>query len=309
MTLLASGSIAEDYIMRFHDTFGNYILPEKLDMLSVNFNIAKMQKHIWWAAHNICYNLALLEEPSLCVGAVGKEFVADAFNLQYIDYTYTHVSATLGTPSAHIITDDDDNQITAFYPGASAEAGEQSILTIDAPITYALVWPNNPAVMLQHLQECRQKSIPVIFDPGQPLSAFTKEMIHEALDAATYLIVNEYEQALLCKIAEIEKEQLNDFVQGHIVTLWADGAGYVSKTHKYVVDAVPTDVVDPTWAGDAFRAGVMRWLHYAHDWQVGMQLGSVLAHYAIQHEGTQIHRPTKQEIYEKVAAIYGTDIG
>ncbi len=219
--IVVSGSIAYDVIMNFHDAFGKYILPEHTKSISVCFNVQSLVKHAGGAGHNISYNLALLGEKSLLLGAVGEDFLPSAWNEEYIDYRYTHVSQGLLTPSAHIITDEANNQITAFYPGASIESGQQSVHTITEDVSYAIVAPNAPATMVKHLKECAEKNIPVIFDPGQPLTAFSKEELHEALTASTYLIVNAYEKDLLCKLAEIEEASLLNRVEAYIVT---DGA-------------------------------------------------------------------------------------
>ena len=291
MSILVSGSIANDYIMNFHDQFGKYILPDHTDKLSVNFNINELQSHSWWAWHNIAYNLGLLWEKALLLGAVWKEFVATDWQKKHIDYRYTYVSETLGTPSAHIITDEHNNQITAFYPWASAESGQQSVHDVTEEVAIGIVWPNNPLTMLQHLKECKERWIPVIFDPGQPLSAFNKEQLHTALTNATYLIVNEYELALLCKLAELEEKQLLNYVESYIVTLWAEWSCFTSKDDSFTVDALLVEhVVDPTGAGDSFRAWVL-WSLKHNKWRkYGMELWSKLASECIQFHGTQHHK-------------------
>lgn len=288
--ILASGSIAHDYIMNFHDQFGNYIMPEKTHSLSVNFNIQELQRHEWGAAHNIAYNLALLDEKALCVWAVGKWFVTTPFNQKNIDYTYTITSPWLWTPSAHIITDEKNNQITAFYPGALIESGQQSLLDVKEELSIAIMAPNMPTTMVKHLQECKELGVPVIFDPWQPLSAFTKEQILVSLEAATYLICNEYELALLCKMAEISQDDLLQYVDAYIETLGAQWARYNSKDETFVVPTQKVDnVVDPTWAGDAFRAWILWALHNDKSWKEGMEKWTELACACIQQYGTQNH--------------------
>lgn len=288
--ILVSGSIAYDYIMDFTDEFGKYILPDRTDKLSVCFNINTLERRAGWAWHNIAYNLALLWEKALLMWAVGEDFQASEKNKNTIDYRYTHISRSLGTPSAHIITDMENNQITAFYPGASVESWQQSVRDVKEEIACMIVSPNNPATMIKHLIECKELDVPVIFDPGQPLSAFSKEQLHQALEATSYLIVNEYELNLLCKMAEIEEYDLLEYVENYIVTLWAQWSKFVSKSEDFVVSAIPVErVADPTGAGDAFRAWVLRAFKNKKTWKEGMEIGSKLASACVQKYGTQEH--------------------
>lgn len=306
MSLLVSWSIAYDYIMNFPDVFSRYILPDHLDKLSVNFNIDRLHRQVWWAGHNIAYNLALLWEKALLMGAVWSDFSAPSFHTDHIDYRYTRVSKSFWTPSAHIITDEANNQITAFYPWASYEATQQFVRDVQEHISLAIVSPNNPVAMLQHLLECKELGIRVIFDPGQPLSAFNRIQLRQALEACTYLIVNEYELWLLCRLAELSEDDLLDYVDAYVVTLGEHGSRYVDRASSFVVDAVATDVVvDPTGAGDAFRAGVLRWLYYDKDWRFAMSLGSVMAHYCIQHHGTQEHKMETSAVADLLFRHYG----
>lgn len=288
--ILVSGSIAYDYIMDFPDQFGKYILPDKTDKLSVNFNINKLEKRNGWAGHNIAYNLWLLGEKALLMWAVGEDFEASEKNKNMIDYRYAHISKSLGTPSAYIITDMENNQITAFYPWASVESGQQSIKEVKEQIVYAIISPNNPATMLKHLLECKELWIPVIFDPGQPLSAFTKEQLHRALQATTSLIVNEYELNLLCKLAEVWDYELLHFVENYIVTLGAEWSTFIGKDETFTIPSVPVEkVLDPTGAGDAYRAWVLWALKYNKWRKEGMEMWSKLASACVQKYGTQEH--------------------
>lgn len=286
--ILVSGSIANDYIMNFHDAFGKYILPEKTHQLSVSFNINELHAHAWWAGANISYNLALLEQESVLLWAVGKEYQASDLLQQRADLSHTVVSDTLHTAVANIMTDEKNNQITAFYPGAILESGKQSIP--EGQYSVAIVSPNLPDTMLMHVKEASVRWIPVFFDPGQPLPAFSKEQLLEALEAASYLILNEYEYDLLLQMTDLQAEQLLEYVQVYIVTLWENGSRYFSQDENFEVPAIPTDSgVDPTGAGDAYRAWLLYALHHEQSWKEGMELGSKLAHACIQMHGTQRH--------------------
>lgn len=290
--ILVSGSIANDYIMNFHDEFGKYILPEKTHQLSVNFNINELHAHAGGAGQNICYNLALLEQESVLLWAVWSEWSASNFCSQWVDYTHTVVSDTLHTAVANIMTDDKNNQITAFYPGAILESGTQSVP--EWAYSYAIVSPNLPDTMVMHVKQCADAWIPVFFDPGQPLPAFSKEQLLETLWYANYLILNEYEHDLLLKMTDLQSEQLLDHVEAYIVTLGGEWSRYISTDETFDVPAVPVEwVLDPTGAGDAFRAGLLYALHNDIWRKTGMELWSKLAAACIQMHGTQRHTFTK----------------
>jgi len=290
MSILVSGSIANDYIMNFHDQFGKYILPDKTHELSVNFNINELHAHAWGAWANISYNLWLLWQKSVLLGAIGKEYKASEFMKTRANWEYTVVSESLHTATANIMTDEKNNQITAFYPWALLESGKQSVLDVQGDFSYAIVSPNLPDTMIAHVKQCAERGIPVIFDPGQPLSAFSKEQLLETLGAANHLIVNEYELDLLCKIADIDVSELLNYVESYIVTLGASWSRYISEQETFDVPATPTEwVLDPTGAGDAFRAWILYELHHGNGWRSGMELWSELAHACIQMHGTQRH--------------------
>ena len=191
------------------------------------------------------------------------------------------------------MTDTKGNQITSFYPGASFESDTMSIDQVIEEIAIAIVAPNAPVTMMHHVMQCQEEWIPVIFDPGQPLPAFSKEMLHDTLQAATYLIVNEYELNLLCKIAEIEEPEILDYVEAYIVTLAEKWSRYVSTDETFEVPAEPiASLKDPTWAGDSFRAGILYAYVHGQSWKEGMELGSRLAAACIQTAGTQCHTLT-----------------
>ena len=309
MSIVVSGSIAQDYIMNFHDQFGNYILPESTNNLSVSFNISELKVHAGWAGHNVAYSLGLLGEKACLFGAAGKERSPPAGNTDMIDYTYTHISETLGTPAAHIITDDQNNQITGFYPGASMEASQQSIHDAPDNCTHAIISPNAPDAMLKHCREADEKGMTVIFDPGQPLSAFSTEQLHEVAGYADFLIVNEYEHSLFCKISGRSPEQLREQFATIIVTHGADGSDlYHDGEHTHVAALPAPTVADPTGAGDSFRAGLLRAIYHGHPVTTGMQIGSICARHCIQHHGTQEHRFTLDQVKALATQHYDTTL-
>lgn len=289
--ILVCWSIAFDIIKTFPDEFSKFILADKLDEISVCFNVASKQVLAWWAGHNIAYNLALLGEKALLVWWVGKDFSTTQFNEKNIDYSYVATHPEHLTATANITSDSKWNQITTFYPWASVASNDVSIDAIKEACSIGIVSPDDPNAMLKHLKWCKERSIPVIFDPGQPLPAFSKQMLHEALEAATYVILNEYERDLLCQIAEIEEPDLLTYVDAYIITLAGKWSRFVSKEETLEVPAIPVqEVVDPTWAGDSYRAGILHALHHGNSRKEGMELWTKLAHACIQCTWTQIHK-------------------
>jgi len=296
MPILVSGSIAEDYLMQFDGEFSQHLLKDNLDALSVNFNISSLFKHQGGAGHNISYNLWLLWHKSLLLWAVWQDFQIPEYNKNNIDYTYTHISENYWTPSAHIITDSGSNQITTFYPWASIEASEISVKQVKDNVQLAIVSPNNPHTMKQHVLECNDLWIPVFFDPWQPLTAFSKEQLRETLDAATYIIVNEYEFQLLMKILECSEDEIIKKVKACIITLAEKWAKYITVDEEFIVPAVVVEQIkNPTGAWDAFRAWLLFSLYEKdindiENWKVGMALWAKLASACIAYSWTQEHK-------------------
>lgn len=286
--ILVSGSIATDVIMNFHDQFGKYVLPEHTNALSVNFNIDHLVRHPWGAGHNIAYNLALLWEEPMLVGAAGYDFLPPATMVDRIDYSGTIFVDELPTAVAHIITDDANNQITAFYPGAILASTTQDLPEGD--FKRAIISPNHPVTMLRHLEQAVERGMITFFDPGQPLSAFSAEQLRGVLAMGVYLIVNSYEKELFMKLVWLSFAEIVAACAGVIVTEGKDGSTLYTGDEVIHVDAFPIDaVVDPTGCGDAYRGGLLRGLHHGLSWEDAMVVGSYLWACCAQQEGTMSH--------------------
>ncbi len=287
-SLLVSGSIATDVIMRFDDLFGKYILPDLTHRLSVNFNIDHLIRHPWGAGHNIAYNLALLGETATLVGAVGEEFTPPPQAAGKIDYSGTMTVPWLSTATATIMTDAWMNQITSFYPGAIGASTTQDLPEGD--YKRAIISPNHPLTMLRHLEQAVSRGMITFFDPGQPLSAFSQDQLRWVLQQWVYLIVNEYERDLFQQIADVSFEVMIDAFAWVIVTLGAEWSAFFQEWLMIHVPAFPIPtVVDPTWCGDAYRWGLLRGLHHGLDREHAMMIGSYMASLCIQEEGTMEH--------------------
>lgn len=286
--ILVSGSIATDVIMNFHDQFGNYILPDKTDKLSVNFNVDHLVRHSGGAGHNVAYNLWLLGEYPMLVSSVWPDFSVPEQCEERIDYSGTIVSSLLPTAVAHIITDDANNQITAFYPGAIIASMQQDLPKGD--FDRVIISPNHPVTMLRHLQQAVTRWMITFFDPGQPLSAFDSGQLRSVMELGVYLIVNEYENELFQKLAEVSFDEMVDAFVGVVVTQGENGSTLYLSDNIVHVEAFPVDqIVDPTGCGDAYRGGLLWWLHQGLDRAHAMMIWSYLASCCIQHEGTMEH--------------------
>ncbi len=286
--ILVSGSIATDVIMNFHDTFGNYILPEKLHALSVSFNIDHLVRHPWGAGHNIAYNLALLGESPMLVGAAGYDFLPPTTMVDRIDYSGSLFVEHLPNAVAHIITDDKNNQITAFYPGAILASTTQDLPEGD--FWRAIISPNHPVTMLRHLEQAVSRGMVTFFDPGQPLSAFSAEQLRAVMQMGVYLIVNTYEKELFMKIAGVTMDEMVEAFAWVVVTEGEHGSSLYLPDEIIHVDAFTIgEIVDPTGCGDVYRGGLLRGLRHGLVREDAMLVGSFLASLCIQSEGTMEH--------------------
>jgi len=286
--ILVSGSIATDVIMNFHDKFGSYILPEQVNALSVNFNIDHLVRHPWGAGHNIAYNLALLGEEPMLVGAAWYDFLPPTTMVDRIDYSGTLFVESMPSAVAHIITDDANNQITAFYPWAILASTTQDLPEGD--FWRAIISPNHPVTMLRHLEQAVNRGMITFFDPGQPLSAFSAEQLRGVMQMGVYLLVNTYEKELFMKIAGVSFDDMVASFAWVLVTEGENGSSLYLPGEIIHVDAFSVDeIVDPTWCGDAYRGGLLRGLHHGLVRQDAMLIGSYLGSLCVQSEGTMEH--------------------
>lgn len=296
MKILVSWSMAYDYIMDFWDSFKNHIMPDKIHMLSVSFFTPKLSKEKWWTGHNIAYNMWLLWEKSILLWAVWNDFLEKS---EIIDYTNLHRVENNLTASCYIINDKDNNQISAFYPGAMSEASKQDVP--DADISYAIISPNDKETMKKHLKQAFLAWIKTFFDPGQQITNITKEELIECLDYTNYLILNDYEYSLFLDKTWISENDLVSKIEKVIVTLWKEWVKLIDINWSTKLDALQNiEVVDPTWAWDAFRAWLIVWLHRWNTWEQSCFMWAVSASFCIQKYGTQNHSFTIEEFENKI---------
>ena len=298
MQTLICGSLAFDTIMVFQDKFKHHILPEKIHMLNVAFLVPEMRREFGGTAGNIAYNMNLLQDKPLIMATVGEDF---AFYTSWLDsngIASTHIKCIPGnfTAQAFITTDLDDNQITAFHPGAMNESHQNSVKdTTD--VTLAIIAPDGRDGMFQHARECHEAGIPFLFDPGQGLPMFNGEELMHFIELADYLAVNDYEAQLLQEKTGHSLEVLASKVKALIVTLGASGSQIYADGKRFDIPSVKAmAVVDPTGCGDAYRAGLLYGIARGWDWPTCGRLASVMGAIKIESRGGQNHKPTREEI-------------
>ena len=307
--ILVSGSIAYDYIMKFDGKFSEHILKDQLENLNVGFTISELQKSNGGTAHNIAYNLGLLwlKDQTIMLAAVGKDFVPEENLAQYIKYDSILKDPDLFTPCAYIITDNQHNQITNFYPGAMMKAGTQHVPAWD--IQYAIIAPNAKDAMLIQLKECHSNDIKCFFDPGQAMTLFSKEDLTQALENSNYLICNEYEFGWILEKMWLQQHDLINMLEKVVITLGAKGVSLLDKKWEVIIPWVKVEnVIDPTWAGDSFRSGLLWGLSKGLDWEDSAKMGNVVASFVVASQGTLSHHFTQEDVLNRFNETYNQNI-
>ena len=290
--ILICGSMAYDSIMVFNDYFKNHILPDQIHKLSVAFYVPELKRNFGGTAGNIAYNLSLLNTSALIMATVGEDFqtYVERLSKQEINQDYIKIIPDTLTAQAYITTDLDDNQITAFHPGAMTQSHKNSINSITENIDLAIIAPDGKDGMIQHASECIKKNIPFLFDPGQGLPMFDKDELMLFIDQAKYIALNDYELQLILDKTKITLKELADSVDALIVTKGSQGSVIYSQNEIINIDAIPVKTpVDPTGCGDAFRAGLIYGIVNNFNWEKSGQLASVMGAIKINHKGGQNH--------------------
>lgn len=298
MHILICGSLAFDTIMVFQDQFKNHILPDKIHALSVAFYVPEMRREFGGTAGNIAYNLQLLDGKPLIMATVGQDFGPYTHWLNQNNLNTAHIKQIdhSFTAQAFITTDIDDNQITAFHPGAMVESHQNSVKNAN-DVTLAVIAPDGRDGMFQHARECFEAGIPFMFDPGQGLPMFNGEELLQFIEMATYLAVNDYESQIIQDKTGLNLEQLAAKVDALIVTLGGNGSHIYADGQRFEVPCVKADkIVDPTGCGDAYRAGLLYGIANGWDWPTCGRLASTMGAIKIASRGGQNHKPTREEI-------------
>jgi adenosine kinase len=310
MATLICGSVAYDTIMVFRDRFKNHILPDQLHILNVAFLVPDMRREFGGCAGNIAYTLNMLGGEPLIMATVGDDYQLYGERLDTLGISQRHVRKIAGTftAQAFITTDLDDNQITAFHPGAMNHAHENHVQQA-ADATLGIVAPDGRDGMLQHAREYSEAGIPFIFDPGQGLPMFSGEELLQFVRLAEYVTVNDYEAQMLQERTGRTVEELAKLVKAVVVTLGARGSlVYTGGSTLEIASVQAREVVDPTGCGDAFRAGLLYGLAAGFDWPTTGRLASLLGAIKIASRGGQNHRFTRDDIAQRYRDAYGSPI-
>jgi adenosine kinase len=310
MHTLICGSIAYDTIMVFPGRFKEHILAEKLHILNVAFLVPEMRREFGGCAGNIAYNLQLIGGKPQIMATVGDDAQPYASRLENLQLSPQHVRQVAGTftAQAFITTDLDDNQITAFHPGAMNHS-HQNHVGDAGNVTLGIVAPDGRDGMLQHAREFHAAGIPFIFDPGQGLPMFNGEELLEFVRQADYLTVNDYEAQMLQEKTGQNLTKLARHVKALIVTLGAQGSLIHANGRQIEIPcARPEAVVDPTGCGDAYRAGLLYGIANGLDWPLTGRLASLLGALKIAHRGGQNHHFTRDEITARFKQNFGTSL-
>ncbi len=304
---LICGSIAYDSIMVFGDRFKNHLLPDQLHILNVSFFVPQMRREYGGCAGNIAYNLHLLGDAGLPMATVGKDFSAYAEWMRKTGVTADHVKVidSEHTAQAFIITDLDDNQITAFHPGAMSLSHENRVMDANG-VTVGIVAPDGRDGMIQHAEQFAAAKIPFIFDPGQGLPMFGKEDLEKFVSQATWVAVNEYEWQMLQQKTGWTLKDVVSQVDALIVTLGSQGSSIHTRDGAITIPcATPEAVVDPTGCGDAYRAGILHGLLHGLDWETTGRVASLMGAVKIETRGPQNHTFSRTEFAQRLELGFG----
>jgi adenosine kinase len=304
---LICGSIALDTIMVFPDRFSRHILADQTHVLSVSFQIGEMRREWGGTAGNIAYNLKALDGEPVVMATIGDDGADYRRRLQTLGIAtdgLRHIEGSF-TAQAFIITDLDDNQITAFHPGAMNQSHANKVSDV-ADVALGIVAPDGRDGMRQHVSELAAAGIPFMFDPGQGMPLFSGPELVEMIDAAEYVAVNDYEARLLAERTGLSLEAIAARVEALIVTLGADGSTIHTGGNVLEIPAVkPVVVADPTGCGDAYRAGLLYGIAQGWDWQRTGRLATLLGSLKIASRGGQNHTVDRTALAQQYEQRFG----
>ena len=301
MRTLICGSMAYDTIMVFRDHFKNHILPDQIHILNVSFLVPDMRREFGGCAGNIAYSLKMLGGDPLIMATVGEDYQPYAYRMEKLRLSQTHVRQVPSTftAQAFITTDLDDNQITAFHPGAM-NYSHQNHISEARDVGLGIVAPDGREGMLQHAREFHEAGIPFIFDPGQGLPMFSGEELMHFIRHADYVAANDYEAKLLQERTGQSIEEISRLVKALVVTKGAQGSLVVVNGKSEIIPTVKaSQVVDPTGCGDAYRAGLLYGIANDFDWPTTGRLASLLGTIKIAQRGAQNHQFSREEISQR----------
>jgi adenosine kinase len=297
-TALICGSVAYDTILLFPDRFKAHILPDKLHILNVSFLVPEMRREFGGCAANIAYGLSLLGDRGIAMATAGHDFAPyrERMVSQGLSVKHIKVIDDTFTAQAFITTDLDDNQITAFHPGAMQYAHLNKVADAGSGVALGIVSPDGRQAMIEHAAQFAAASIPFIFDPGQGLPMFGAEELKTFIAQARWVAVNDYEWGMLQQKTGLSVAEIASQVEALIVTQGAQGSIIYTEGRMLTIPcAKPKAVVDPTGCGDAYRAGLIHGLLGGLDWETIGRTASLMGAIKIESRGPQNHHFTRAD--------------
>jgi adenosine kinase len=307
MTALICGSMAYDTVMVFEGRFRDHILADRLHLLNVSFLVPSMRRNFGGCAGNIAYNLKLLGGDGLIMATVGHDFApySEWLERSRLPLTHVRIVADQFTAQAYITTDLENNQITAFHPGAM-NYSHLNRVTDSNGIKLGIVSPDGRQGMLEHAEQFAAAGVPFVFDPGQGLPMFGQAELRDFIGRAAWVAVNDYEASLLSERTGWSLEEIATRVRALIVTRGAEGSWiFADGKRREIPAAKAARIADPTGCGDAYRAGLLFGLERDLDWDTSGRVAALLAAIKIEHLGTQQHRCSPEEFRDRFKAAYG----
>ena len=304
MKIVVSGSMAYDRIMDFPEYFADHILPDKIHVLNVCFQVNGVTENYGGTAGNIAYALKLMGESPVISATIGKDHRRYFNWLEKTGVSMNGVKIVEEefTAGAYITTVKGDNQITGFNPGAMKYSSELDFASLDPENTLMIVSPGNLDDMIEYPRQCKKRGIRFFFDPGQSLPVLQADHLKEAIGDCSMLIVNDYELDLILNKTDLNKTQLLILAGTTIVTLGERGSMlYDNGSESHIPPAKPLKVVDPTGCGDAYRGGLLSGLAAGKSLTESAKLGSVCASFAVECYGTQIYSFTPDKFTERLS--------
>jgi len=306
LKIAVSGSLAYDQIMDFPGRFSDHILPKEIHNLNLSFFLSGLRRSYGGTAGNIAYNLTLLKEKPIILGIAGFDFgdYRAWLKKQGADISRVRTVASDRTATAYIITDQADNQIAAFYPGATPKDYASRARALK-DIDLAIIAADDKGRMLDYVAAYQSNHIPYIFDPGQALIAFASVELLKSIKGAKVLIGNDYEIKLIADKLKLKLADLVGMVEILIITKGGQGSEIYSGESKITVKpAKPKNTSDPTGAGDAYRAGLIKGLLMGYNLKACAQLASTVSVYTVEKYGTQTHKFSLMELKKRYYQNY-----
>ena len=296
METVITGSIAYDYLMRFPGHFKEHFITDALEHISLSFLVDDMTKHWGGVAANIAYTMAKFDVHPKLMGTVGRDFgdYRRWLESQGVDCSTVIQIDDVFTASFFANTDNDNNQLAFFYGGAMNLAHNYSLAdAMDTTPDLVIVSPNDPVAMINLTQECRERNIKFVYDPSQQVPRLSGDELRQGMEGSYLMVVNAYEASVICEKTELSLNDLRDQIEVLIITEGEKGSKIYLNGDVVDIEAfAPSEIKDPTGAGDAYRAGLLSGIIRGLPLKLSTEIGALCATYALEHVGTQNHHFT-----------------